>query len=83
MQKTLVHVDIYVIVEAERRNIMMKTRNLEGAEYWEAYRRHKCTGRPIISVEVGKVKSKWLGPPVKKTKWVRKSGSGEWVEVEV
>ena len=61
---------------------MIKTRILEGAEYWEAYRRHKCTGRPVISVGVGEIECKQAEKPVEK-KWVRKSGSGEWVEVEV
>jgi len=60
---------------------MLKTRNLEGAEYWEAYRRHKCTGRPVISVGVGEVKSVRVEKP-KQAKWVRRSGDGMWVEVE-
>ena len=61
---------------------MIKTRNLEGAEYWEAYRRHKCTGRPVISVGVGEIESKPVEKKPVPKKWVRKSGSGEWVEVE-
>ena len=60
---------------------MLKTRNLEGAEYWEAYHRHKCTGRPIISVAIGEVKSPRVEKP-KQMKWVRKPGSGEWMEIE-
>ena len=61
---------------------MIKTRILEGAEYWEAYERHKCTGRPIISVGVGEVKSVQVEKS-KPTKWVRKPGSGEWMEIEI
>jgi len=60
---------------------MIKTRNLEGAEYWEAYRRHKCTGRPVISVGVEEVKSVQVEKP-KQMKWVRRSGDGVWIEIE-
>ena len=60
---------------------MLKTRILEGAEYWEAYRRHKCTGRPIISVGIEEGTRVQL-EKTKETKWVRKPGSGEWMEIE-
>ena len=61
---------------------MLKTRILEGAEYWEAYRRHKCTGLPIISVVVEEVKPVQVEKP-KQTKWKRRPGDGKWIEVEV
>ena len=60
---------------------MLKTRNLEGAEYWEAYRRHKCTGRPVISVGIGEAKPVQVEKP-KQTKWMRRPGNGTWVEVD-
>ena len=60
---------------------MLKTRILEGAEYWEAYHRHKCTGRPVISVGIEEGTRVQL-EKTKETKWVRKPGSGEWMEIE-
>ena len=61
---------------------MIKTRILASAEYWEAYKRHKCTGRPVISVGVGEVKCAPVEKP-KRTEWKRRSGDGMWIEIEL
>ena len=61
-----------------------KFRILKGAEYQKAYKEQKCTGTPIISVLENPEDWPWASSEeLKKTKWVRKPGSGEWIEIEI
>ena len=63
---------------------MIKTRILAGEEYWEAYRRHKCTGRPVISVEINPDEVEWVqAEKPRRTEWKRRPGDGMWIEIEL